>query len=111
MDPIEVVGLRKVFQDAGRGEIVGEQTFGTGTVLARFDLADGSSLRVGTVMWLTRGGRPLWNEGLVPDIRVELADDAPRFRPRDVAELEPSGVPSVADAQLRRALQEVAPSR
>ena len=94
-----------------RAEIIGEQTFGTGTVLARFDLADGSSLRVGTVMWLTRNGRPLWNEGLLPDIEVELADDAPRFRPRDVAELTAAEVPSVADTQLRRALREVAAAR
>jgi hypothetical protein len=42
---------------------------------------------------------------------VELADDAPRFRPRDVAELMPAEVPSVADTQLRRALREVAAAR
>ncbi len=103
--------VSSAIQDAGRAEIIGEQTFGTGTVLARFDLADGSSLRVGTVMWLTRNGRPLWNEGLLPDIEVELADDAPRFRPRDVAELTAAEVPSVADTQLRRALREVAAAR
>ena len=43
-------------QDAGRGKIVGEKTFGTGTVLGRFDLSDGSSMRIGMERWLTRGG-------------------------------------------------------
>ena len=45
-------------QDAKRGQVVGEKTFGTGTVLGRFDLSDGSSLRIGVERWLTRGGRP-----------------------------------------------------
>lgn len=103
--------VSSALQDAGRARIVGEQTFGTGTVLARFDLADGSSLRVGTVMWLTRNGRPLWKEGLTPDITVELADDAPRFRPRDVRDLDPGEVGSVADTQLRRAIGELSAAR
>ena len=34
-------------QDSGRGKVVGEKTFGTGTVLGRFDLSDGSSMRIG----------------------------------------------------------------
>ena len=35
-------------QDAGRAKVVGETTFGTGTVLSEYDLSDGSALRVGT---------------------------------------------------------------
>ena len=35
-------------QDAKRATVVGVKTFGTGTVLGRFDLADGSALRIGT---------------------------------------------------------------
>ena len=43
-------------QDAGRAQIVGIKTFGTGTVLGEFPLSDGSALRIGTVEWLTPKG-------------------------------------------------------
>ena len=65
-------------QDAKRGTVVGMKTFGTGTVLGRFDLADGSALRIGVERWLTRNGRPIWHEGLEPDVKVELPADRPR---------------------------------
>ena len=53
-------------QDAGRAKVVGETTFGTGTVLGEFDLSDGSALRVGNGRMadaersadLARGDRP-----------------------------------------------------
>jgi carboxyl-terminal processing protease len=59
-------------QDAKRATVVGVKTFGTGTVLGRFDLADGSALRIGLERWLTRNGRPIWHEGLLPDVTVAL---------------------------------------
>ena len=62
-------------QDHGRATIVGETTFGTGTVLGEFELADGSALRVGTTEWLTPDGRRIWHEGIAPDVSVVLPDD------------------------------------
>ena len=70
-------------QDAGRGKVVGDKTFGTGTVLGRFDLSDGSSLRIGVERWLTRDGRPIWHEGLEPDVKVTLADTVTPLLPDD----------------------------
>ena len=52
-------------------ELIGVTTYGTGTVLGEFALADGSALRVGTVEWLTPKGRRIWHEGIVPDVTVE----------------------------------------
>ena len=72
-------------QDAKRGEVVGEKTFGTGTVLGRFDLADGSSLRIGVERWLTRNGRPIWHEGLDPDVKVDLPAEHRAGRARQPA--------------------------
>jgi carboxyl-terminal processing protease len=92
-------------QDAGRAKVVGETTFGTGTVLSRFDLSDGSALRVGTVLWLTRDGRPIWHQGLAPDIRVLLATDAPHLRPAEVGRLTPARLADSGDAQLLRAIE------
>ena len=92
-------------QDAGRGKVVGEKTFGTGTVLGRFDLADGSSLRIGVERWLTRAGRPIWHEGLVPDVTVALAADAQPVGPDELRDMTAAQLAASSDAQLRTALQ------
>jgi carboxyl-terminal processing protease len=91
-------------QDAGRGTVVGEKTFGTGTVLGRFDLADGSSLRIGVERWLTRAGRPIWHEGLEPDVKVALPDNAVPLYPDDVRSMTKSELASSTDSQLLKAL-------
>jgi C-terminal processing protease CtpA/Prc len=84
--------------------MVGEMTFGTGTVLGRFDLSDGSSLRIGVERWLTRGGRPIWHEGLQPDVTVELADDIALIRPDDLRVMTAAELAASSDAQLLEAL-------
>ncbi len=92
-------------QDAGRAEVVGEKTFGTGTVLGRFDLSDGSVLRVGVERWLTRDGRPIWHEGLEPDISVPLASDAQPTVPDTLRDMTAAQFEATADAQVKRAVE------
>ncbi len=94
-------------QDAGRGTVVGEKTFGTGTVLGRFDLADGSSMRIGVERWLTRGGRPIWHEGLEPDVKVALDTEATPIRPDDLRALTAAELAKATDAQVLKALEEL----
>jgi carboxyl-terminal processing protease len=84
-------------QDAKRGTFVGVKTFGTGTVLQRFDLADGSALRIGVERWLTRNGRPIWHEGLDPDVKVELPTTA---TPGPLVPLVPYLLRDITAAQL-----------
>ena len=91
-------------QDAGRAQIIGIKTYGTGTVLGEFPLSDGSALRVGTVEWLTPEGRRIWHEGITPDVVVERASDVAPLRPDDVGSLTPAEVDKLADPQLARAL-------
>jgi len=91
-------------QDAGRAQIVGIKTFGTGTVLGEFVLSDGSALRVGTVEWLTPEGRRIWHEGITPDVVVERASDVAAIDPDAVAKMTPAQVDALADAQLARGL-------
>jgi len=62
-------------QDSGRGLLVGEQTFGKGSVQTPYTLSDGSMLRVTTARWFTPGGRAIHGEGLKPDIVVELTPE------------------------------------
>ena len=95
-------------QDAGRAKIVGETTFGTGTVLSEFQLSDGSALRVGTVEWLTPKGREIWHHGIAPDDPVAMPNGALPLSPDDVAKLSAAQAKAVADPQLAKALDLVA---
>lgn len=95
-------------QDAGRGSIVGETTFGTGTVLGEFALSDGSALRIGTVEWLTPKGRVIWHEGIAPDVVVERPAEVAPIVPDDLRTMKPSDVATLADPQLSRAIELVA---
>ena len=91
-------------QDAGRGKVVGEKTFGTGTVLGRFNLSDGSALSIGVERWLTRDGRPIWHEGLEPDVKVALPDNATPVTPDVLRGLTAAELAASKDAQLLKAL-------
>jgi len=77
-------------QDYQRGVLLGEQTFGKGSVQTPYTLADGSLLRVSTAHWFTPGGRAIHEVGLTPDVLIELS-------------LEDSD--SRLDPQLERAIQ------
>jgi carboxyl-terminal processing protease len=91
-------------QDAGRGQIIGIKTFGTGTVLGEFPLSDGSALRVGTTEWLTPDGREIWHHGITPDVTVERASDVAPLDPDQVSKLTKAQVAKITDPQLARGL-------
>ncbi len=95
-------------QDAGRAQLIGVRTFGTGTVLGEFELSDGSALRVGTVEWLTPKGRRIWHEGIEPDVVVERADDVRPILPDDLRTMTAAQAGDFTDPQLARALNVVA---
>jgi carboxyl-terminal processing protease len=96
--------LTGALQDAGRAAVVGVKTYGTGTVVGTFPLADGGALTIGTERWLTPKGRAIWREGLVPDEVVALPDGAALVVPDDFATLPAGGLATTSDAQLKAAL-------
>lgn len=72
-------------QDHGRATIVGQKSFGKGTVQEVIDLPGGSSLRVTVARWLTPKGKNLGKEGVHPDIEVEAKK--PEEKPPEVGAL------------------------
>jgi carboxyl-terminal processing protease len=97
--------LAAALRDNGRAQLVGETTFGTGTVLTTFPQDDGSSVVLATAFWLTPDGDLLWKEGVEPDQFVALARDAFPSRPEDDLELTTGELEGSADAQLRAAFE------
>ncbi len=92
-------------QDHKRGTVVGETTFGTGTVLEPFILNDGSGLMLGTSQWLTANGRLIRKHGIEPDVTVELPIGTDLLSPMDVKELTVTELLKSEDAQVLKALE------
>jgi carboxyl-terminal processing protease len=97
--------LAGAIQDHQRGTLVGETTFGTGTVLQTFTLDDGSALMLGTRQWLTANGRLIRKQGIEPDVRVELPIEADLLSPSDVQSLTEGELLQSQDAQFLKALE------
>ncbi len=62
-------------QDSGRGPLIGETTFGKGSVQQDFQLADGSAVHITIANWLTPKGNNISQRGLTPNIEVKLTDE------------------------------------
>jgi carboxyl-terminal processing protease len=62
-------------QDYGRAPLVGETTFGKGSVWVPHELSTGAELRVTIALWFTPKERAIHGEGLDPDIVVELTQE------------------------------------
>ncbi len=57
-------------QDRGRAILVGEPTFGKGSVQRPFTLSDGSELRVTVALWFTPNDQVIRGQGLTPDVVI-----------------------------------------
>ena len=62
-------------QDHGRATIVGEKTFGKGTVQAVLQFSDLSSLKITIAQWLTPKGRAIDKIGIIPDVVVQYSTE------------------------------------
>lgn len=56
--------------------LIGERTYGKGSVQLIYDLSDGSSLHVTAARWFTPHHREIEGNGLEPDIEVEPQEEA-----------------------------------
>ena len=92
-------------QDHKRGPVVGETTFGTGTVLKPYRLSDGSALLLGTSQWLTPNGRLIRKHGIEPDVLVELPAGTNLLSPDEVRAMAVTDLMQSEDTQLLKALE------
>lgn len=77
-------------QDYGRAKLLGEQSFGKGTIQQAEDLGSGAGLHITIAKWLTPKERWIHGVGLTPEIKVDLD-------PKDPA----------TDTQLEKAIEEL----
>jgi len=61
-------------QDRDRAPLIGEATYGKGSVQLIYDLSDGSSVHVTAAIWLTPDKHRIDGLGLTPDIEAERGD-------------------------------------
>ena len=62
-------------KDLGLATIVGTKTFGKGSVQELETLPDGSSLKITVAKWLTPKGTNINDEGIMPDVEVDLSKE------------------------------------
>jgi carboxyl-terminal processing protease len=91
--------------DNHRATLLGEKTFGTGTVLNEFKLSDGSALLLAVQEWLTPNGTSFWHKGIAPDVLVALDRNISPLIPEQEKDMTAEQLRSSDDAQLLRAIQ------
>jgi len=62
-------------QDRKIGKLIGETTFGKGTIQEVEDLSAGSGIHITTGKWLLPSGKWVHKEGLKPDFEVKITDE------------------------------------
>ena len=77
-------------QDHGEATIVGEQSFGKGSVQTLERFSNNASVKISVARWLTPDGSTIEGEGITPDVKVKMTEE-------DYKE--------VNDPQLKRAIK------
>ncbi len=93
--------LAGAVQDHGEGTVVGERSFGKGSVQTTYSLKEGGWAKFTTAVYFTPSGRSVQDEGILPDIEVTLAS------PPDGSNYEE--LPLEQDQQLQAAVRAVSP--
>jgi len=84
--------LAGALHDHGISKLIGEKSFGKGSVQELVDLSGGSAVKVTVAKWITPSGKNLNKEGLVPDFEVKITEE-------DIA--------AKKDPQMDKAVEEV----
>ncbi len=84
--------LAGALHDYGIVKLIGEKSFGKGSVQELVELKGGSAVKVTVAKWITPSGKNLNKEGLVPDIEVKLTEE---------------DVTTGKDPQMEKAMEEI----
>ncbi|HYE32277.1 MAG TPA: S41 family peptidase [Methylomirabilota bacterium] len=104
--------LAGCLQDVGRAFIMGEQTFGKGSVQTVFPLPDGSALRLTTAKYYTPSHKVIHERGIAPDSVVPMTQEEEEALLikrstgglESLPEAERAKVMAIRDVQLDRAV-------
>lgn len=84
--------LSGALKDNGKAQLIGEKSFGKGSVQELVPFGENMAVKVTVAKWITPSGKNLNKDGLNPDIEVKLSED---------------DINNNRDPQLDRALQAV----
>jgi carboxyl-terminal processing protease len=103
--PAELVA--SAIQDNQRGDIVGDKTFGEGSIQKLIEVPDGSALILSIAKYYTPNGKIIQDTGITPNVLVASSDDIATITDDDdntTTEETPKTQPK-EDEQLRRAIE------
>jgi carboxyl-terminal processing protease len=87
--------LAGALRDHKRAKLIGEKTFGKGSVQEALDLREGAGIHVTVAKWVLPSGEWINSKGIEPEIKTELKIPEGNTMTRDL------------DTQLDRAIEEV----
>jgi carboxyl-terminal processing protease len=90
-----------------RAFLIGETTFGTGTVLNQFGLSDGSAILLGVTNWLTPSGNLIKGQGITPDLEVKQPASSKHVNADVLRNLTEDQFGTIEDTQFLKALEQL----
>src|SRR5580765_1356295 len=99
--------VASAIQDNVRGDVLGDKTFGEGSVQKLIEVPDGSALILSVAKYYTSNGKVIQDTGITPNILVASNDDVAVISDDDdnsTTEEPPKAQPK-EDEQLRRAIE------
>jgi carboxyl-terminal processing protease len=101
--------VASAIQDNSRGDILGDKTFGEGSVQKLIEVPDGSALILSVAKYYTANGKIIQDTGITPNILVASTDDIVAITDDDdnttTSPDEPQKPQQKEDEQLRRAIE------
>jgi len=93
--------------DNTRGDVLGDKTFGEGSVQKLIEVPDGSALILSVAKYYTSNGKVIQDTGITPNIPVASNDEIVAISDDDDSNPtdEPQKTQPKEDEQLRRAIE------
>jgi carboxyl-terminal processing protease len=86
--------LAGALRDQGVAVVVGEKSFGKGSVQELINLPDNTSIKVTIAKWYTPNGTSISEQGIVPDYKVSIGTSTPKNKDG-----------TLVDIQLKKAIE------